>query len=236
MKTFKQFTEACWTGYTAKGLKKKGNRMVPNCVPEEIIPEKWSSKYKSSIDCSNPKGFSQKAHCQSVKKNEETINAAQKAASYTLESESRISKKPGQPDKSDKHSDLYTDEDPKGTIHGLKFATTDDAKESVSKIKNSGRSHAHKIQAAVAMEQRANVMGKASSAGVYRRFINMMKDKTKKMNEDGMGGAISAGPTNVVSSGAIAGAGGKGGEPGVNMKKKKTPVMISMAKRSSPKL
>lgn len=26
--------EACWTGYTAKGMKKKGNRMVPNCVPE----------------------------------------------------------------------------------------------------------------------------------------------------------------------------------------------------------
>jgi hypothetical protein len=35
MKTFKQYTEACWTGYTAKGMKKKGNRMVPNCVPEE---------------------------------------------------------------------------------------------------------------------------------------------------------------------------------------------------------
>ena len=26
------------------------------------------------------------------------------------------------------HSDLYTDENPKGTIHGLKFATVDDAK------------------------------------------------------------------------------------------------------------
>ena len=25
---------------------------------------KWSDKYKSSIDCDNPKGFSQKAHCQ----------------------------------------------------------------------------------------------------------------------------------------------------------------------------
>jgi len=24
--------------------------------------EKWSQKYKNSIDCSNPKGFSQKAH------------------------------------------------------------------------------------------------------------------------------------------------------------------------------
>ena len=24
----------------------------------------WSQKYKKSIDCKNPKGFSQKAHCQ----------------------------------------------------------------------------------------------------------------------------------------------------------------------------
>jgi len=29
----------------------------------DYIEEKWSDKYKKSIDCSNPKGFSQKAHC-----------------------------------------------------------------------------------------------------------------------------------------------------------------------------
>ena len=29
----------------------------------ELISEKWSAKYKKSINCSNPKGFSQKAHC-----------------------------------------------------------------------------------------------------------------------------------------------------------------------------
>jgi hypothetical protein len=27
--------EACWPGYMQKGMKKKGNRMVPNCVPKE---------------------------------------------------------------------------------------------------------------------------------------------------------------------------------------------------------
>lgn len=32
--------------------------------------EKWSEKYKKSIDCNNPKGFSQKAHCQGRKKKE----------------------------------------------------------------------------------------------------------------------------------------------------------------------
>jgi hypothetical protein len=30
--------------------------------------EGWSQKYKNSIDCNNPKGFSQKAHCAGKKK------------------------------------------------------------------------------------------------------------------------------------------------------------------------
>ncbi|MBM38226.1 MAG: hypothetical protein CMO97_04050 [Woeseia sp.] len=93
----------------------------------------------------------------------------------------RVPRKKGQPAGSDKHSDLYTDENPKGTIHGLKFATVKDAEKSVAKIKSSGKTHAHKIQAAIAMEQRAKVAGKKSSAAVYRRYINAMKKKTKKM-------------------------------------------------------
>ena len=66
----------------------------------------------------------------------------------------RIPRKKGQPANSKKHSDLYTDENPKGTIKGLGFKDVETAKASVSKIKNSGKSHAHKIQAAIAMEQR----------------------------------------------------------------------------------
>ena len=37
-------------------------------VAEDYVEEKWSNKYKRSIDCSNPKGFSQRAHCQGRKK------------------------------------------------------------------------------------------------------------------------------------------------------------------------
>ncbi len=37
----------------------------------EFISEKWSEKYKRSINCNNPKGFSQKAHCAGRKKNED---------------------------------------------------------------------------------------------------------------------------------------------------------------------
>tara|TARA_B100000963_G_C22496742_1_gene611810 strand:- start:670 stop:996 length:327 start_codon:yes stop_codon:yes gene_type:complete len=99
---------------------------------------------------------------------------------FTIEQNKRIPRKKGQPAGSDKHSDLYTDENPKGTIHGLKFATVDDAEASVKKIENSGRSHAHKIQAAIAMEQRARVMGKDSAANVYRSYINKMKKITKE--------------------------------------------------------
>ena len=99
------------------------------------------------------------------------------------ESNPRIPRKKGQPANSKKHSDLYTDENPKGTIHGLGFKDVATAKASVSKIRNSSRSHAHKIQAAVAMEQRAREMGKTSEAAVYRKFINSMKKKTKQMNE-----------------------------------------------------
>jgi hypothetical protein len=100
------------------------------------------------------------------------------------EATKRIPRKKGQPANSKKHSDLYTDENPKGTIHGLKFATVDDAKASVAKIKKSGRKHAHQIQAAIAMEQRARVMGKAGPAAVYRAFINKMKKKTKAMQKE----------------------------------------------------
>jgi len=37
-------------------------------IRESKLFEKWTQKYKKSIDCSNPKGFSQKAHCQGRKK------------------------------------------------------------------------------------------------------------------------------------------------------------------------
>ena len=47
MKTFKEYIneikkptgqlkDACWSGYTAVGMKMKGGRKVPNCVPEEV--------------------------------------------------------------------------------------------------------------------------------------------------------------------------------------------------------
>ena len=164
----------------------------------------------------------------SVKKHQQQSDYIEK---INEESNPRIPRKKGQPANSKKHSDLYTDENPKGTIHGLGFKDVATAKASVSKIRGSSRSHAHKIQAAVAMEQRAREMGKSAEAAIYRKFINSMKKKTEKMNEgslhkwfkgskskDGKGGWV-----NVVTGGTCA-----SDEPGEG-----TPKCVSSAKRAS---
>ena len=62
-----------------------------------------------------------------------------------------------------------------------------------------------------------------------------MKTFKQFMLEDG-GAVGSTGPGNAVSTGAIAGTGGKGGEPGVNLKKKKAVVIQPMAHRTPPKM
>ena len=119
----------------------------------------------------------------------ETDGLIKKAWLYDLQpldEAPRIPRKKGQPAGSKKHSDLYTDENPKGTIQGLGFKDVETARASVSKIKNSGKKHAHKIQAAIAMEQRAKEMGKTREAAVYRRYIEQMKKKTKEMNKESL--------------------------------------------------
>jgi hypothetical protein len=43
--TFQQFQEKCWQGYQKQGMKKKGDKLVPNCVPEEVTNESsWTRK------------------------------------------------------------------------------------------------------------------------------------------------------------------------------------------------
>ena len=104
------------------------------------------------------------------------------------EDEKRIPRKPGQPAGSDKHSDLYTDENPKGTIHGLGFTDAKTARTSVNKIKGSGKTHAHKMQAAIAMSQRAKVASQrakdpqkkkdlGAAHKVYQSYIDTNKKK-----------------------------------------------------------
>lgn len=84
------------------------------------------------------------------------------------------------------HSDLFTDEDPVNTIQGLGFKDKETAEKSINIIKRSGKTHAHKMQAAMAMEQRARfhahqTPGIRAGQKVYAKFIEEMKEKTKAM-------------------------------------------------------
>jgi hypothetical protein len=55
-------TYHAWQGTTHKGSHRT-----------QGVAEEWSQKYKSSINCSHPKGFSQKAHCAGKKKHNEDM-------------------------------------------------------------------------------------------------------------------------------------------------------------------
>ncbi len=54
-------------------FKSSGQRRVGTLTTEQGMAEDWSKRYKSSINCSHPKGFSQKAHCAGKKKHNESI-------------------------------------------------------------------------------------------------------------------------------------------------------------------
>ena len=79
------------------------------------------------------------------------MNALRKKNGLELLDEAKRIPKTRKNQDPDTHSDLYTDEDPRGTIHGLGFKDVKTAEASVRKIKASDRTHAHKIQAAIAM-------------------------------------------------------------------------------------
>lgn len=58
-------------GMGKKGEGESGGGAEPVRVSTGVnkVDEEWSKKYKNSIDCANPKGFSQRAHCQGKEKN-----------------------------------------------------------------------------------------------------------------------------------------------------------------------
>lgn len=46
MKINEIITEACWDGYKQIGMKNKGGKSVPNCVPKEDVEEDWQKVNK----------------------------------------------------------------------------------------------------------------------------------------------------------------------------------------------
>jgi hypothetical protein len=78
---YREILESCWQGYHQQGMKKKGDRMVPNCVPvseaelEENLrnwfKEKWvrfGPDGKIRGDCARGSGGEGKPKCLPQKK------------------------------------------------------------------------------------------------------------------------------------------------------------------------
>ena len=74
---------------------------------------------------------------------------------------------------------LYTDENPKDTV-SIKYATAQDARDTVAKVKKIRKPFARKIQILTVGEQRAKVMGKTGIANVFKRGKEAIRRTRKK--------------------------------------------------------
>ena len=100
-------------------------------------------------------------------------------------------KKDGTKRPKSEHSDLYTDENPKGTIKGLGFKDAESARKSVNIIEKSSKPHKHKVQATMAMEQRSRFAAKNAkdpekkkkllqANRIYKTYLEKLKKRTKE--------------------------------------------------------
>ena len=74
---------------------------------------------------------------------------------------------------------LYTDENPKDTVR-IKFATPQDARKTVAKVKKISKPFARKIQILTVGEQRAKVMKKNQVAAIFKRGKDAIRKKHGK--------------------------------------------------------
>ena len=139
----------------------------------------WSKKYKDSIDCNNPKGFSQKAHCQGRKKKQQMGRAVHP-------------KTPKKKNTYFKKYDLYSDANPKDTVQ-IKYTTMKDVRSTISKLeriyKKGEKPHRRIVQIVNVMTQRLRVINEKSGKGKNRydlskRYYDFLKNRTKTKGEE----------------------------------------------------
>ena len=73
---------------------------------------------------------------------------------------------------------LYTDENPRDTV-SIKYATVEDARRTVAKVRRINKPFARKIQILTVLEQRAKAAGKMQQAAIARRGKEAIR-KTRK--------------------------------------------------------
>ena len=69
---------------------------------------------------------------------------------------------------------LYTDENPKDTV-GIKYATVEDAKKTITKVKKINKPYARKIQILTVLEQRARFAGKIEQSRLAKKAKETLK-------------------------------------------------------------
>ena len=74
---------------------------------------------------------------------------------------------------------LYTDENPKDTVR-IKYATVEDEKKTIAKVKKINKPYARKIQILTVLEQRAKVQNKNEQARLAKTAKKQLKEKHKK--------------------------------------------------------
>ena len=57
-----------------KSVRKSVRKSIKYNKPRSGMKSRWSVKYKKSIDCKNPKGFSQKQYCKRKSRKYKYIN------------------------------------------------------------------------------------------------------------------------------------------------------------------
>jgi len=235
MKSFgKLRKEACWTGYKAKGMKKKGDRMVPNCVPEEVQLQEED-------------GYSHEVHVRNYDEpDDENSTFPKDHINHGVNIHHGTYK--GATDKGyvfgfreKQHADKFVSH-----VNAHKHTHAEHLSEDVEQIQEIGKTEKGRDdlkryrQKAILDKTYSMIRPSAPNALNDRQWKNRhtgIARATKRLGEDGI--AV-PGPTNTTGSGAVAGMGqppgSKSGEPGVHPMRKRKVVLLPMGRRTPPKM
>ena len=128
--------------------------------------KKWSLKYKNSINCNKPKGFSLKNNFVNIKKEEKKTQ--KKKFLYN----------PNNPKKS---FDVYIDKNPKDTIH-IKYSTLEDVNNTIHKLEKLYKSgkYSHKRIWQVAMIMRVRLKAILDNKSMSSKNIKSRYNKSNQ--------------------------------------------------------
>jgi hypothetical protein len=253
MKSFSKLRkEACWTGYKAVGTKKKGDKVVPNCVPEEVevneITQKLAGNYLTKVTKQqlSKHGMQPDMYGKLSKNRQQGVSNAFKRLEIDKEGKPAhhlVTKE----EISQKEVDNFHKKLDKLVHHTFgKSSKEKKMKEEVEQIQEIGDTEKGR-ETLKDYRQKANLqktytMMKPSAPDALkdRQWKNRnigTSQATKRLGEDGI--AV-PGPTNTTGSGQVAGMGqppgSKSGEPGVHPMRKKKVVLLPMGRRRPPKI